>query len=71
MRMRSVENNRFARKNSQVENRLKYPNPNPTPNPIRLWILFNFVFFYVTRAFGSELTRTRIWLGKWIYSAVV
>jgi hypothetical protein len=36
------------------------------PNPIRLWILFNFVFFYVTRTFdsGSESTRTQIWLGK-------
>ena len=46
-----------------------YPNPNPnsnpTPNSIRRWILFNFVSFYVTRAFdsGSGLTRTRIWLG--------
>jgi hypothetical protein len=41
-----------------------------SPNPVRLWIFFTFVFFYATRAFdsGSGLTRTRIWLGKWIYS---
>jgi hypothetical protein len=31
---------------------------------------FTFVFFHATRAFdsGSGLTRTRIWLRKWIYS---
>jgi hypothetical protein len=27
--------------------------------------LIQFRLFYVTRAFESELTQTRIWLGKW------